>query len=402
MHPDLRLCVSQLPNDTPYQFKVTGLHVYSFEEALYHVYHYWKQSVDDFLSDEFIAWVNDALSLSFLAARMKDLARADSFSVRMSSFLRLTDYFDEGELLSLQNELLKWEKRLEWEKLKERADYLMNRGEPDKAAILYRRALQYEENIALYNNLAMAYMQSEAYTEAYQCLKRALAIQPDNAALTMRLAEAAIYGRRFDDAHIWIAKAEALAPGNPDIPFLRGALCCEQGDYTQTIAYYETAVARSGGSRFYLHRLADVYAAMRQYDQALEVLSRAGTNTADLVKQAELYAAAGNMPAAVKAIQKALTRPGNETASGTGRSDSELQAHTADLWTRLAMYHRLDYDLNSANNAIVKALSVDPENERAKLENARIKKGMGRTREYQSVLNAVLRGFRQKYREVIS
>jgi hypothetical protein len=42
---------------------------------------------------------------------------------------------------------------------------------------------------------------------------------------------------------------------------------------------------------------------------------------------------------------------------------------------------------------------MDADNDMARLENARIKKGMGRTREYQAVLTEVLRGFKQRYRQ---
>lgn len=385
MRPEITLCVSQQMNEQPYLFKVTGLHVYSFEEVLYHVYHYWKQSVDDFLSDELIAWVNDTLGLSFLAARMKEIARGPSFGRKLTSFLGLIDYFNDEDLESLNAELLQWEKRLEWEKLKERADYLMGRAEPDKALVLYRRALQFEENAALYNNLGVALMQTEDYEAAYRNLKRASELEPENTALPLALAEAALYGHRFDEARVWLEQASARTPSHPDIPFLHGALCHEQGDYTQAIAYYEKAVAAGENPEpLYLYRLADVYAGMRQYDHALAVLDRAAErDVALMLKQAELHAAAGNMPAAAKSIRQAIAQRGND----------------AGLWVKLAMYHRLDYDFNAADTAVTKALAIDPENERARLENARIKKAMGRTREYQTVLNGVLRDFRQKYRE---
>jgi hypothetical protein len=52
----------------------------------------------------------------------------------------------------------------------------------------------------------------------------------------------------------------------------------------------------------------------------------------------------------------------------------------------------------SAEAAINKALSLSPENNIIRLENAGIKKGLGRTREYQAVLNEILKSFKESYR----
>jgi tetratricopeptide (TPR) repeat protein len=124
---------------------------------------------------------------------------------------------------------------------------------------------------------------------------------------------------------------------------------------------------------------------MRQYEKALSVISSVSFKDAGFhMKQAELHAAAGNLPAAAKAVQLALIN----------------QSNNIELWVKLAKYYRMDYDLPKAESAITKALSIDAENERARLESARIKKAQGRTREYQGILNQVLKGFRQRYREV--
>jgi thioredoxin-like negative regulator of GroEL len=53
-----------------------------------------------------------------------------------------------------------------------------------------------------------------------------------------------------------------------------------------------------------------------------------------------------------------------------------------------------------ADMAIARALAISPENERARLESARIKKALGKTRDYQGILNQILKGFKQSYREV--
>jgi Tfp pilus assembly protein PilF len=73
--------------------------------------------------------------------------------------------------------------------------------------------------------------------------------------------------------------------------------------------------------------------------------------------------------------------------------------NSIDLWIRLAEYYRLNYDLQKATGAITKALELSKKNPRANLENARIKKALGKIKDYQVILNSVLVGFKEKYRE---
>ncbi|MCL2456199.1 MAG: hypothetical protein FWD19_01465, partial [Defluviitaleaceae bacterium] len=62
---------------------------------------------------------------------------------------------------------------------------------------------------------------------------------------------------------------------------------------------------------------------------------------------------------------------------------------------------RQDYSPALAEIAIQKALEISPENNSVRLENARIKKALGRTREYQAALNEILKSFKDEYRKTI-
>jgi tetratricopeptide (TPR) repeat protein len=329
-----------------------------------------------------LTWVTD-LGLTYLAARMKDLIKVESFADRMVGFLRLADYFNADEINQLTQEFTRWETRREWEQLKERGDYFLNRNEPSKALPLYRRALQFDENVPLLNNLAIAHMRITSYGEAVRYLARARTLEPENNALVLHYAEAAILDGQYDKAEAAIAKGEENQPNTADIPYLHGLIAYEQQNYANALAYFEEAAAIDGSVPTYTFKIADTYLRMRQYENALEVLQGIKSpNEEYFTKQAEIYAAYGNVPAAVRAIKQAI-----------GVSES------VNLWVRLAAYYRQDYDLDRANDAITRALALDAENDTARLENARIKKGLGRTREYQAELNDVLRGFKQRYRE---
>jgi len=385
---ELLLCVSQQTDTpSPYRFSGTGIQVYSFEEAVYHVYHYWKQSVDDITSPGLANWVHDTLGMSYLSARIKEAAKIEGFSQRMLAFLRIIEYISEDELLTLKPELERWETRLEWETYKERADDLVARGDPDKAVALYRRALQYDENPALLNNMGVAYMQIEAYREACRYLSQALKWDDKNPSIWLHYIEALILAQRFEEAENTLTKVISTLPvkeSDSDILYLRGELAFGRGKYQDSLVFFDWAITKSPHSQ-YVFRQADVYAKMRQFDRALHAMARITKRDIPyFMKEAELHASADNMPAAIKSIERALALQNNHT----------------ELWVRLARYHRLDYNLPKANTAISKALSLDANNERARLESARIKKGMGNTKEYQSTLNKILTGFKGWYRDL--
>ena len=378
----LQFCISQQTDAPPFAFKATGIRVYSFEEALYHVFHYWRESVDDLLSDAMLSWVSD-LGLTYMAAKMKDLTKVDSFTERLIGFLRLVAYFDEEELAGLTQKLTRWETRREWEQLKERGDYFLTRNEPGKALPLYRRALLYDENVPLLNNLAVAFMRLSGYGEAVRYLKRARVLAPENTALMLHYAEALILNGQFDEGGEILEQAETNMAGVADTPYLHGLMAFERQEYPTALTFFEEALQHSSNVPLYAYKMADTYLKTRLFDKALHVLERVAVkDEAYYTKQAEVYAAYGNIPAAVRAIQQALSKE-----------------PTVNLWVRLAAYYRRDYDLNNANVAITKALALDAENDMARLENARIKKGLGRTREYQAGLTDVLRGFKQRYRQ---
>ncbi|MCL2217468.1 MAG: tetratricopeptide repeat protein [Defluviitaleaceae bacterium] len=381
----LQFCASQQINDRPFAFKATGIRVYSFEEVLYHVYHYWRESVEELLSDRMIAWVLE-LGHSYLAARMKELARKEPFTQRVLDFLRLTEYFSKDELTALQASLEAWEMRREWEKLRERGDYFVNRGEPGKAISLYKRALQYEENATLLNNLSVAYMQTGAPKDALSCLIKALRLSPRNFKILLHCIEAAILSGSFDDAVRLLKKAHNSNPSHADISFLTGLMFWEKKDYSAALEYFGKAIEADPGLPYYTYKIVDVHLAMRQYEKALNALeSLTNRDVSYYTKASEIYAASGDIPGAIKSMRKAIDASRDKTPD-------------AVLYAKLAGYYRQDYDPRRAEENIQKALSIDPEHDMVRLENARIKKGLGRTREYQSVLTDVLKSFKERYR----
>ena len=60
----------------------------------------------------------------------------------------------------------------------------------------------------------------------------------------------------------------------------------------------------------------------------------------------------------------------------------------------------MDYDLNMAEKAILKALGIDSESKEVNLEYAKIKKAQGKLRDYQVILDKILNSFKKEYRQI--
>ena len=372
--------------DTPYLFKTTGIRVYSLEEAMYHCFHYWKQSVDDLTGNELADWVQSALGLSLVASGMRGRAD-DSFSDRLLAFLSAADYLPPQALDALRADLTAWERRLEWERLKERADDLLNHDDAERAILLYQHALGMAQNAPLWNNLGIARMAAGEYTAASDALAQAVSLEPDNITLHLHLTESLILQGAYDRARQLLTQVEELeGEETADILYFKGEIEFYQTNYLQAVPYYERAAARRAEPQF-LYRLSDAYGKLRQFDKALDTLQAVPVKDKICLRtQAEVHVLANNLPAAIKCVERALL----------------TDMDSVDLWIRLARYHRLDYDNARAERAIIKALGLAPGSAKAQLEYARIRKAQGRIKDYQAILHKVLKGFKDRYRENIA
>jgi len=366
----LQLCISQEINTTPYSFKSTGISVYSIEEALYHTYHYWRESLDDFSTSKFTSWI-EGLGEATISSKMRDITQMEPLSKRILAFLGIIEYFNHTEIAALQADLEAWEQRAEWEKLKTRADHFISQNEPAKALPLYRKALKHGENIPTLNNMAIAHMQLANHKAAAALLAKAHAQEPENQAINLHYTEALILSGDYEKANQLLSWLD----NGKDTAYLYGLTAYQQGDYVKALGYFN----QHPNITAFAHKIADTYLKMRMYDKAL-----ASLDPQDHEKIAEIYAAYGqaHLPEAIRHIRKAI--------------DNGNQNNPA-LWTKLAGYYRKDYDNERASEAIAKALPA--KTPAALLENARIKKSQSRMREYRSSLGDVIKQLKSQYRE---
>ncbi|MCL2854792.1 MAG: tetratricopeptide repeat protein [Defluviitaleaceae bacterium] len=380
---DLYLCVSQEENRNPYEFNMTGIKVYSLEEALYHCLHYWRQSMEDFLATPFVQWV-EGLGLHHIAVKMRDLAVMENATMAFLSFLSTTDYLPQDALAGLQKELTAWEKRHIWEKYKEQGDFWLDAGDGERAYGFYAKALKHQENVPLWNNAGIALLQAGDVTTSTQYFAKALSADPKSQQLRLNLIEATILAGDFDGANELILQAEDR--NHPEMLYFQGEIQFHQRNYFGAMKAYQAALAQDP-AHAYIYRISDCFMRVRQFDKALGNLAQIPENQQGLEflkKQAAYHAQAGNLPGAIKALEKAVVTEKNK----------------ADLWTLLAAYHRQDYDLVKAHWAISRAIAMAPENPAVLLEQARIRKAQGRTKDYQDILHKILTRFKKDYRKM--
>jgi tetratricopeptide (TPR) repeat protein len=383
---NLFLCTSNEIAKIPYTFKITNIKVYSFEEAVYHTYHYWKQSIDDFDSDEFITWIYEELNLYHVYKKVKEIKKIGHFNDRIIKFLTLTDYLNDNEIEAIAIDIKKWNKRLEWEKLKERADYLITNNEYRSAIEVYKKALGYGENTSILNNIGVSFMYIEDYKQAEMYFKKALTLasENNNMEIIYNLAEANIHNLNFKSADKLIEILKIKGEYNDFLSYLCGELEFKKGNIRESIVHYQEAY-NIEKDLFYLYCLCEVYMNLRQFSKATHLLESVDLKDKNVyIRLSEVYRAAGDKVSAIKCIKEAIKN-----------YDADCS-----LMLVLARYYREDYNLKESLEAITIAIKFDPIDKNAKLELAKIKKAMGSIKDYQQILKDILKEMKDEYIQI--
>ncbi len=383
MATDLILATSEVENPSPYKFEATNISVYSFEQALYHCYNYWRESWDEiFIKDEFIAWVRDELKLSFIASEIIKMKSIRSISKRIIAFLSIVYYFEDDELETIRLEIEEWQNQSQSQKLKEKGDALISVGSFEKAIITYKAVLTYDKkNYAVINNIGIGYMKLGMYDKAEEWFLRAVKIRKE-IQIIFNLIEACIYNEDFVNAEIYIEIAEEMYSGG-EIAYFRGEIEFFKGNFEEAVSYYKRATVKNDS--FAIFRLADVYEKQKMYGTAIKVLDM--LDDADvkvLVKKSVVYKNSQQFSLAIKCIEKALL----------------YDSSSVELWTYLAKYYRLNGDFLKAEGAVCTALRFSREDLAANLEFAKIKRCQDKIKDYRVSMFKILKNLKNEYRDI--
>ncbi len=148
--------------------------------------------------------------------------------------------------------------------------------------------------------------------KAIETFKRALAINPRQIDLRLRMVRLLQANGDLDQA---IAEYEALiraAPNNPQFVFEECSALLERGDHARALRLIGELEARAAGDEEVLSRVADFYARIGDKDRSLKVLQRlaqegSGGDAGHLVDLGDRYFQDGNAPLAVQTWKRILT-----------------------------------------------------------------------------------------------
>lgn len=374
------LCQTQKDVILPYTFKKSGVNVYSLEEALYYTKKNWKES--DFTRVSFIDWVNLTLGLHEISQKLETITKLETYTKRLLAFLTIIPYFDQLQLVSIKTEAELWEAENSYTLLKEEADYYAE-NIPKKAISIYEKVLTQGEDANIYNNIAISYMKLKMYTEAVNNFKRAYSLNKSSIEIILNYSLALIETGQIEKAYKYIKKAESFGE-NSDVYYLYGKICYLNKNINQGIDCLNKALSISQNNDYY-YLLTKIYISARRYNEALETIKQVkDKDSIYYIKLAEVCALSKDFPGAITSI---------ETAHNNGYKNA------ASL-TALASYYRQNYDLNAASSTIKTALLLE-NNKLALLEDAKIKKSQGKLRDYQKIMENILKESKENYRNKI-
>ncbi|WP_058485678.1 tetratricopeptide repeat protein [Defluviitalea phaphyphila] len=380
----LILSVSPEKVERPYYFYITKIKVYSLEELYYHCYHYWRESIDDFIMGKLEDWIKNELgliSISGQIVKIKD--QYSSITDQYINFLKLIDYFYESELELLRKEIFKWENKAEWEKCKEKADYFMKQNKPEEALKWYKKAIVFDENEKIYNNMGVAFMRLGLYEDATYFFTKANEKKPNYIPILLNLVEVNMLRKNYEEAGRYLNQA-AMIEDSKTIWYYYGELYNHKGMEEEAVESYKRAIDKGDDFKSYIS-LAKFYVRKKEYDKAKECLDKipaSSRNEVFWLEYAKLYEILEKKNLIFEYIKKSI----------------EKNPKYIYAWIALARFYRKDKNFEKAYEAIYKAFRIDDENDEAKLELAKIQKEEGNKKEYKFSIKQLIKKWIHRYR----
>ncbi|NMA83754.1 MAG: tetratricopeptide repeat protein [Epulopiscium sp.] len=369
----------------PYRFEMTGIIIYSIEELYYHCYHYWKESIDDFIMGRLEAWIRDALGLPFIANQIARIQEESQISItkQYMEFLSLIDYFQDKELYALSKKIFRWEHKHEWERAKDKGDLYMHRGEYTQAIVQYQKALEYTEDGKLLNNISMAYMQMGQYQKASQYLTAAYKKEPQNPKILINCALLAQQQKDYEQAENYLQSALTIEETGIGW-FYYGSLKEQMGRKEEAYEGYQRSILFKDSQEGFL-ALARWHRKNGEPEKALEKLEQMPfTHHWDFyIEKANILETENKGAEAIIVLQKA---------------SQSLLPNPQGL-TTLSRLYRTNNQVPQAKKIIEQAIQLYPENVEVQLEWSRVQKKEGKTKSYQQKLKKILFGWIQRYRQ---
>lgn len=176
----LMLCTMQAQK--PYFVKEINKNIYSIEELSYYLYNYLYLVEDKFFGDALIDYLENTLELKSIADGLRQLGeRKGKLGEKISFVVKNSGYYSQKEVDELERHLVMLNSKTSSERIKAKADILMENHKYNMAIIFYRNILNKGRSSELseefygdvYNNLGVAYTRMFEYATAAACFRSA-------------------------------------------------------------------------------------------------------------------------------------------------------------------------------------------------------------------------------------
>ncbi|NLL70062.1 MAG: tetratricopeptide repeat protein [Epulopiscium sp.] len=384
MYTKVLLSLSPSQVRYPYRFEMTDKTIYSLEELYYHCYHYWKESLDDFLMGKIEEWIKEELHLPSIANQMAKIKEQgeNQITKQYIEFLSLIEYFSDEELYVLSKEIFRWEHKHEWERAKDKGDLYIHKREYQKAIEYYQKALQYTEDVTVLNNVGIAYMEMGQYEKARQYLFAAYGKNSKNAKILLNLSQLAVQEKEYEKAEDYLKKALAVHESGQGWCYY-GRLKEKMGQEEEAFEAYQRSITFPDSQDGYI-ALARWYQSKRDPDKALDILEQMPSkyHWDYYIEKAKILEMQHKEKEGIALLQKAF---------------HTFTPHPQGF-VHLSRFYRITHQMDQANKIIQQALQFYPDNKEIQLEWARVQKREGKIKNYQDTLKNILFGWIRNYR----
>lgn len=198
----VKLCVYKTAK-RPYYVEMTGIRLYSAEELAYYLYENLYLIDERIVGERLYVWLEKELEMKALAERLRNGTGSGSHLYnQVMTILQASEYYSEKELQELSEKIKEISGMQAQERMKCRADELMQNENYWAAVTEYERLLSIRQNSRLsvefyakvWNNLAGCYGRLFLFEKAAGCFETAYQFQKSN-----DYRERACYARMLAD-----------------------------------------------------------------------------------------------------------------------------------------------------------------------------------------------------------